>query len=308
MFKTRGFKLLGLFATIALAIVLSACGNGGGSSSKDGNTSLGNKEIELPYIASDNSAPRTLVIAEVLKKAGYDVTTTPVQASGPLYASVAENADSFHASGIFPSTDKSYYNQYKSKLSVYDKKNLVDDVKVGLAVPKYEQNIDSIADLKDSKKFDKEIQGTDARNGVMKQTKSELDEDNLDGYSLKESSDQDQFKAVQKAYKQQQPILFTAMDSSWFSKELGVKMLKDPDKIYGKEDQHINLVFNKEFKTNHPAAYTIATRMSDDWSKKDEDQLAKKIFKDQKNPEQVAKDYVDDNDNKVDEWLEGIDH
>ena len=45
-------------------------------------------------------------------------------------------------------------------------------------------------------------------------------------------------------------------------------MLKDPDKIYGKEDQHINLVFNKEFKANHPAAYTIATRMSDDWNKK----------------------------------------
>ena len=31
-----------------------------------------------------------------------------------------------------------------------------------------------------------------------------------------------------------------------------------------------------------------------------------KIFVDNKNPEQVAKDYVDDNDNKVDEWLEGI--
>ncbi|MEK4860606.1 MULTISPECIES: glycine betaine ABC transporter substrate-binding protein [Staphylococcus] len=308
MFKTRSLKLLSLFATIALAIVLSACGNGGGSSSKEKDTSLGNKEIELPYVASDNSAPRTLVIAEVLKKAGYDVTTTPVQASGPLYASVAENPDSFHASGIFPSTDKSYYNKFKSKLSVYDKENFVDDVKVGLAVPKYEQDIDSIADLKDSKKFDKDIQGTDARNGVMKQTKSELDEDNLDGNSLKESSDQDQFKAIQKAYKQQQPILFTAMDSSWFSKELDVKMLKDPDKIYGKEDQHINLVFNKEFKENHPVAYTIATRMSDDWSKKDEDQLAKKIFKDQKNPEQVAKDYVDDHDNKVDEWLEGIDH
>ena len=67
------------------------------------------------------------------------------------YISVAENPDSFHASGIFPSTDKSYYNKFKSKLSVYDKENLVDDVKVGLAVPKYEQDIDSIADLKDSK-------------------------------------------------------------------------------------------------------------------------------------------------------------
>ncbi|MEJ7154533.1 glycine betaine ABC transporter substrate-binding protein, partial [Staphylococcus ureilyticus] len=111
------------------------------------------------------------------------------------------------------------------QLTVYDKKNLVDNVKVGLAVPKYERNIDSISDLNSSKSFGKSvdwtIQGTDDRNGVMKQTKSELDEDNLDGYSLKESSDQDQFKAVQKAYKQQQPILFTAMDSSWFSKELG---------------------------------------------------------------------------------------
>ena len=46
--------------------------------------------------------------------------------------------------------------------------------------------------------------------------------------------------------------------------------------------------------------------MADDWSKSDEDKLAKKIFVDNKNPEQVAKDYVDDNDKKVDEWLEGI--
>lgn len=39
--------------------------------------------------------------------------------------------------------------------------------------------------LKTVKKFDKDIQGTDARNGVMKQTKSELDEDNLTAIVLK---------------------------------------------------------------------------------------------------------------------------
>ena len=79
----------------------------------------------------------------------------------------------------------------------------------------------------------------------MKQTKSELDDGQLDKYSLKESSDQDQFKTIQKAYKQQKPIVFTAMEPSWFSKELDIKMLKDPEKIYGKDDEHINLVFNK---------------------------------------------------------------
>ncbi|MFW3564763.1 glycine betaine ABC transporter substrate-binding protein [Staphylococcus caprae] len=312
MFKKSSFKVLGLLATLALAIVLSACGNGGSGSSDDGNTSLGKKEVTIPYIASDNSTPRSLVIAEVLKKAGYDVTTTPVQSSGPLYASVSQDSDSFHASGIFPSTDKSFYNKFKSQLTVYDKKNLVDNVKVGLAVPKYERNIDSISDLNSSKSFGKSvdwtIQGTDDRNGVMKQTKSELDDGQLDQYRLHKSSDQDQFKAIQKAYKQQKPIVFTAMEPSWFSKELDIKMLKDPEKIYGKDDEHINLVFNKGFQKNHPAAYTIATRISDNWSKDDEEQLAKKIFKDNKNPEDVAKNYVDDHETKIDKWLKGIDH
>lgn len=68
MFKKSSFKVLGLLATLALAIVLSACGNGGSGSSSDGNTSLGKKDVNIPYIASDNSTPRSLVIAEVLKK------------------------------------------------------------------------------------------------------------------------------------------------------------------------------------------------------------------------------------------------
>ena len=67
MFKKSSFKVLGLLATLALAIVLSACGNGDSGSSSDGNTSLGKKDVNIPYIASDNSTPRSLVIAEVLK-------------------------------------------------------------------------------------------------------------------------------------------------------------------------------------------------------------------------------------------------
>ena len=66
-------------------------------------------------------------------------------------------------------------------------------------------------------------------------------------------------------------------------------MLKGPEKIYGKDDEHINLVFNKNFKDDHPAAYTIATRISDNWSKDDEEKLAKKIFKDNKTQKMLLK-------------------
>ena len=81
---------------------------------------------------------------------------------------------------------------------LYDEKHLIDHVNVGLAVPKYVQNIDSIKDLKDDKDFGKSvdwtIQGTDNRNGVMQQTNDELDRDDLSKYSLDKSSDREQFK------------------------------------------------------------------------------------------------------------------
>ena len=47
------------------------------------------------------------------------------------------------------------------------------------------------------------------------------------------------------------------MEPNWFSKELDVKMLKDPDKIYGNNKQHIDLVFNHNFKEKHPAHMTL---------------------------------------------------
>ena len=202
MLNKRIFKYIALLSTLALVIVLSACGNSESSSSEKSKTELGDKTIEIPYIASDNSTPRSLVIAEVLKKAGYDVTTTPVPASGPLYAAVSTNEDAFHASGIFPETDKSYYEKFKDNLTLYDGKHLINNVKVGLAVPKYVQNINSIKDLKDDKDFGKSvdwtIQGTDNRNGVMQQTNDELDRDDLSKYSLNKSSDQEQFKKSKK--------------------------------------------------------------------------------------------------------------
>ena len=83
----------------------------------------------------------------------------------------------------------------------------------------------------------------------MQQTNDELDRDDLSKYSQIKVPIRNNSK-IQKAYQQQQPILFTSMEPNWFSKELDVKMLKDPDKIYGNNKQHIDLVFNHNFKEN----------------------------------------------------------
>ena len=51
MLKRRSSKFLGLLATCLSHSVRSACGNSGSGSgsSDDSQTSLGNKEIEIPY-------------------------------------------------------------------------------------------------------------------------------------------------------------------------------------------------------------------------------------------------------------------
>lgn len=64
-----------------------------------------------------------------------------------------------------------------------------------------------------------------------------------------------------------------------------MKMLDDPNNDYGNEKIHIDLVFYKDFKDEHLAAYTVATCIANDWDKKDEDDLKKQILIDQKNSE-----------------------
>lgn len=306
MFKKKIMKSLGLVVTLLLAVLLSACGNGGSKS--DSSTELGGKEIEIPY-KGDNSAARSLVIAEVLKDAGYEVITTPMPASGPMYATTSKNANTFNASGIFPSTDKSYLNQY-SNLEVYDKKNLIDKAKVSLAVPKYMDDVDSIDDLKDNKDLGKSVDwnitGTDDRNGVMKETNEALQDDDFNDWNLNKSSDEEMLSELQKKYKKQEPIIFTGAKPHWIFEEMDLKMLKDPGKVYGSGDEHINLVFNKNFKDEHPAAYKIATRIADDWNEEDENKLSKRIYVDKEDPQKVAEEYVDGHESKKDKWLEGI--
>ncbi|HEC2157926.1 ABC transporter substrate-binding protein [Staphylococcus delphini] len=307
MLKKKSVRWIGMAFILMMTLVLSACGQSQSDSDQQA-MEMGGKEIEIPY-TSDGSTARSLVIAEVLKEAGYDVITTPVPSSGPMYASVAQNSDAFHASGRFPDVDDSYMQKYGEDLTVYDEAHFIDDAPVGLAVPKY-MSIDSIAKLDDEAEMAKEvnhqIQGTDPRNGVMKQTKAVLDDYDLDDWQLKEASDEEMLKALEEKYKKQEPIIITGWQPHWLFDTFEMKMLDDPNHAYGNEKKHVDLVFNKDFKEAHPAAYTIATRIAKDWDDKDEDALMKQIFVDKKNAEQVAQDYVDDHDRKVDDWISGV--
>lgn len=102
------------------------------------------KAVKLTYVAWDSEIASTNVMAEVLNKMGYKTTIQALEMQ-PMWASIATNAADASLSAWLPNTAGLYLKQYKDKID--DVGPNLNGAKVGLAVPKYMKNINSIEDL-----------------------------------------------------------------------------------------------------------------------------------------------------------------
>lgn len=111
----------------------------------DGVEKVNGDAIKLTYVAWDSEIASTNVVAEVLRQLGYKPTIQAMEIQ-PMWASVATNAADGMVAAWLPNTSGVYYKDYKSK--VEDLGANLEGAKVGLAVPTYMTNINSIEDLK----------------------------------------------------------------------------------------------------------------------------------------------------------------
>lgn len=105
----------------------------------------GSPKLTLTYIAWDSEIASTNVVATVLRQMGYKVTIRAMEPQ-PVWASVATKAADAQVSAWLPNTATKLYADYKNQ--VVDLGVNMDGARVGLAVPKYMKNINSIEDLK----------------------------------------------------------------------------------------------------------------------------------------------------------------
>ncbi|QVI34016.1 glycine/betaine ABC transporter [Lacticaseibacillus chiayiensis] len=105
----------------------------------------GHPKLTLTYIAWDSEIASTNVVATVLRQVGYKVTIRAMEPQ-PVWASVATKAADAQVSAWLPKTAAKLYADYKNQ--VVDLGVNMDGARVGLAVPKYMKNINSIEDLK----------------------------------------------------------------------------------------------------------------------------------------------------------------
>ena len=105
----------------------------------------GHPTIKLTYVAWDSEIASTNVVAEVLRSLGYKVTIQAMEMQ-PMWASIATNVADAQVAAWLPTTSAKYYHDYRGKF--VDLGPNLKGARVGLAVPKYMTNINSIEDLK----------------------------------------------------------------------------------------------------------------------------------------------------------------
>ncbi|WP_085524316.1 glycine betaine ABC transporter substrate-binding protein [Tuberibacillus sp. Marseille-P3662] len=305
----RKTKLLALAAIFMLSIALSACGSNDSKNNDTANSDskdhLGQKELTLPYVSWASATASNNVMKVVLENAGYDVTLKSIN-SGAMYTSLANGEADASVCIWLPHTDAKYWNQYKDKL-VHLGPN-IEGAPLGLAVPTYMEDINSIKDLAKNtnsigEKLDWTITGIEPGAGQMTVTKNEvMPKYGLDKWELQSSSSPAMASALSQAIEDKKPIVVTLWSPHWAFSKFDLKYLKDPKNLYGDPD-NINTIVRKGLKDDAPAAYKILNQFK--WSK---DQIGKVMvmINNGMDPAKAAKKWVNHHQDMVNKWTKGV--
>lgn len=126
--------------------------------------------------------------------------------------------------------------------------------------------------------------------------------DSLDGWEQELSSTGAMLTKLGEAIDNEEPIIVSAWSPHYMFAKWDIKYLEDPEGVFG-EEQQFSTITRKGFEEDFPEAYTIIDQFF--WELEDVENAL--LETQDKEVEQVAQDWVDDNRDTVDEWIEGVD-
>lgn len=250
--------------------------------------------VTLTYVNWESEVASTYVLKHVLEKEGFRVELKEVDA-GPMFAAVASGDADGTTAAWLPITHKDYMAEYKDK--VVDLGPNLEGTKVGLVVPEYVK-ANSIEDLKkQAEDFDNQIIGIEAGAGVVQLTEKAIKDYDLD-MELVTSSSAAMTASLEKAYRQKKPVVVTGWKPHWKFAKMKLKFLEDTKKTFG-EAENIHTLVRKGFEKDNPIAYRIMDRFH--WTAQDMEEVML-LIQEGKTPEEAAKEWVNKNQDKVEQW------
>ncbi|SFE04392.1 glycine betaine/proline transport system substrate-binding protein [Lentibacillus persicus] len=288
---------------LALIVVLAACGSGSdaeeseGSSESDNESSENKGTIDMAQINWAENIAVSNMWKVILEEKGYDVNLKLLD-MGVIMQSLASGDLDINLEVWLPIQDKAYLEEYEDEV-FFAENAWYENAKVGLVVPEYLEDINSIEDLNANKEmFDGEITGFDSGAGTMEVTKSDMiPEYNLD-YELIPSSEPAMITAIDDAITNEEPIVAPLWSPHRVFSQYDLKYLEDPKNVYGEAEQ-IYHATRQGFADDFPKV----SEWMKNW-KMNDDQIGELMVyvNEAEEPIDGAEKWVDENQELINEW------
>ena len=149
----------------------------------------------------------------------------------------------------------------------------------------------------------KEIVGIEPGSGTMNIAQDTVDEYNLD-VELMPSSEPAMVTELQNAIENEEPIVVTLWQPHWMFSEYDLKFLEDPKETLG-ASENIHTMVRQGLKDEQPSAYQLLDNFY--WEVEDMNEVMAKFGQDEDvEPREAAKEWIEDNPDKIESWTEGI--
>ncbi|MFG6175920.1 glycine betaine ABC transporter substrate-binding protein [Halomonas sp. THAF12] len=252
--------------------------------------------VHLAYVEWSSTVASTNVMRAVLEQAGYEVEVSSLSAAAMWQSVATGDTDAFLA-GWLPTTHEDYYARLKDQL--VDTGVNLDGTKLGLVVPAYSE-ANSIADLNEhAEDFDGKLTGIDPGAGIMRLTEKVVDEYDLD-LDLQSGSGATMTAALKSAIDNEEDIAVTGWTPHWMFARWDLKYLEDPQNVYGGAEQ-IHTIVRQGLEEDLPGAYAILDAFA--WTAEDMGEVMLMNQEEGADPYENAKQWVEDNQDLVQEWL-----
>ncbi|GBD64935.1 glycine betaine ABC transporter glycine betaine-binding protein [Tetragenococcus halophilus subsp. flandriensis] len=287
-------KLVGMLA-LSSTLLLAACSNGGGDNDAEGGGNGGGDTVELSYVEWDTEVASTNVVAQVLEDMGYNVNITPLD-NAVMWEAVANGESDGMVAGWLPVTHEAQYEEFGDQVEDLGP-NLPDAAQLGLVVPEY-MDVDSIEDL-DDQVPEQEIIGIEPGAGVVAAAEETVETyDNLSDWEVTPSSSGAMTSQLGSAIQNEDPIVITGWSPHWMFERYDLKYLDDPEGTMGGAES-IHTMVREGLEDDMPEVYSILDNF--EWTEEDINTVMLDI-EDGEDPEDAARDWIEDNQDKVDEW------
>ena len=256
------------------------------------------EKIELGYVLWDSEIASTHVVAAVIEdRLDHEVSLTAVDA-GPMWMGVARGDFDAIVAAWLPVTHEAYLAQTQDDII-----NLgpnLEGARLGWVVPDY-VTVNSIEELNQyAEEFGSEIIGIDPGAGLMAASERVMEDYDLDNFRLVSGSDAAMTAALRRAIDREEWIVVTGWTPHWKFAAFDLKYLDDPKKTLG-EEEHIATIVHPDLQTKAPDVYEFLDNFY--WTPEEMAEVMM-LIEEGMEPYDAARQWISENQDKVDQWLE----